>query len=77
MRYHVVLDLPGAAADFFVEAVPGRSLAPLEIRGAAGWVSGYTVPVMSGALSGSILIGGARPERITLNGAGYHDHTRM
>ena len=74
MRYHVALDLPGAAADFFVEAVPGRSLAPLEIRGAGGWVSGYTVPVMTGALSGSILIGGTRPQRITLNGTGYHDH---
>jgi hypothetical protein len=71
-RYHIVLDLPGAAADFFVDGGSGQSLPPFEIRGAGGWVSGYTVPVMSGALSGSISPRGSAP--IALNGTGYHDH---
>jgi len=54
LRYHITLDLPGAGGDFFIDAVPGRQLAPLVIRGAGGWVSGYTAPVMSGALTGWI-----------------------
>ncbi len=71
MRYHVTLDLEGASGDIFIEAVPGRSLAPLAIRGAGGWVSGYVVPVTSGALSGSLSVGGSQVE---LAGQGYHDH---
>ena len=71
LRYHITLNLPGATADFFIDNVPGRSLAPLVIRGAGGWVSGYTVPVMSGPLSGWIEAGGSRT---VLTGAGYHDH---
>ncbi len=71
LRYHVTLDLNGAAGEIFIEATPGRSLAPLAIRGAGGWVSGYVVPVMSGALSGSLFVGGAR---VALEGTGYHDH---
>ena len=66
---------PGAAGrvtgDFVVEAVPGRSLPPIELRGAGGWVSGYTVPVMSGALSGAVAVNGTR---VALTGTGYHDH---
>ena len=63
---------PRASAEIVVHATPGRSLAPIVIRGAGGWVSGYTVPVMSGALEGSIRIG---RERIDLSGGtGYHDH---
>jgi hypothetical protein len=58
-------------AEIVIDAVAGRSLAPLEIRGAGGWVSGYTVPVMSGTLGGWIAVPGAR---IALDGAGYHDH---
>ena len=58
MRYHVTLDLDGVSGDIFIEAVPGRSLAPLAIRGAGGWVSGYVVPVTSGALSGSLSVAG-------------------
>ena len=57
--------------DFFIEAAAGRSLTPIELRGAGGWVSGYTVPVMSGTLSGSIVAEGAR---VDLAGTGYHDH---
>ena len=76
--YRIALDLPAqaggdrAVGDIAVRATPGRSLAPIVIRGAGGWMSGYTVPVMSGALDGSIRVGG---ERIDLaNGTGYHDH---
>lgn len=79
LRYHITLDLPRfapagpgrATADITLEAVPGRSLTPIELRGAGGWVSGYTVPVMSGPLSGSIVANGTRLE---LSGTGYHDH---
>jgi hypothetical protein len=60
-----------ARGEIFVDAIPGRSLAPLVIRGLAGWVSGYTVPVMSGTLAGWLSAGG---ERVTLSGTGYHDH---
>lgn len=79
LRYHVTMDLPrleaGASGrvtgDFVVEAVQGRSLPPIELRGAGGWVSGYTVPVMSGALTGAVTVNGRRVE---LTGTGYHDH---
>ena len=79
MRYHVTLDLPRiepgatgrATGEFVVEAAAGRSLTPIELRGSAGWVSGYTVPVMSGALSGSVVADGVR---VDLAGTGYHDH---
>lgn len=71
LRYHVTLDLPGASGDIVIDAAAGRSLAPLTIRGAGGWVSGYTVPVMSGRLTGSIAVSGAR---VVLDGTGYHDH---
>ena len=79
MRYHVTFDLPRpgasekgrATGEFFIDAAAGRSLTPIELRGAGGWVSGYTVPVMSGTLSGSIVADGAR---VDLAGTGYHDH---
>lgn len=77
-RYHIVLDLPaeGSSArvqgELFIDAASGRSMPPITIRGAGGWLSGYVVPVMSGALSGSLLASG---ERIALDGGiGYHDH---
>ena len=62
MRYRIALDLPGedrkvrVTGDITIEASPGRALPPLTIRGAGGWVSGYVVPVMSGQLSGSLLV---------------------
>ena len=68
LRYHVTLDLPGPtvapdgrSASSRSTASPGRSLPPFEMRGAGGWVSGYVVPVMSGALTrlGSIAGGDA------------------
>ena len=55
-----------------LEAGRGRSLTPLTIRGARGWTSGYTVPVMPGALSGRITVGGT--SRSLDGGSGYHDH---
>lgn len=78
-RYRVRFDLPGltaldrgrAAGELLIDAVAGRSLAPIELRGAGEWVSGYTVPVMSGPLSGRIVASG---DTIELEGTGYHDH---
>jgi hypothetical protein len=83
LRYHLTLDLPEngdhpihrtgsrASGEIFIDATPGRSVAPIVIRGAGGWVSGYTVPVMSGSLSASLRVDGAL---LTLAGTGYHDH---
>lgn len=78
MRYHIRLDLPRlgasggrATGEFFIDAVAGRSLAPIELKGSGGWVSGYTVPVMSGTLSGAVVAEGVS---VPLSGSGYHDH---
>lgn len=86
LRYRIAIDLPrmdpagpGAArpapprvtGELTLDAVPGRSLPPLAIRGAQGWLSGYVVPVMSGALGGALSVGG---QTIALDGTGYHDH---
>jgi hypothetical protein len=46
---------------------PGRSVPPLTMRGARGWISGYTVPVLSGAMRGTLA---GQPVSL----AGYHDH---
>jgi hypothetical protein len=87
MRYRIALDLPGenrtsrVAGEIIIEASSGRALPPLEIRGAAGWVSGYVVPVMSGRLNGTLTVRSAdlqvglqtRPV-VFDGGAGYHDH---
>jgi hypothetical protein len=84
MQYRLTLDLPEgggssparaggarATAEIVVEGKAGRSLAPIVIRGAGGWVSGYVVPVTSGTLAGSITAGGTKT---TLAGTSYHDH---
>jgi hypothetical protein len=83
LRYVVTLDLPEGAsgtpapgaprarATLVIEAVPGRSVAPIVIKGAGGWVSGYVVPVMSGTLTGALSAGGSQ---IALAGSAYHDH---
>jgi hypothetical protein len=71
LRYHVTLDLDGASGEILIDAAPGRSLPPMAIRGAGGWVSGYTVPVMSGTLGGALDV---RGEHLALAGLGYHDH---
>jgi hypothetical protein len=65
--------VPGRVqGDITLEATGGRSLPPLTIQGNGGWVSGYTVPVMAGALDGTLVVDG---ERVSLaGGTGYHDH---
>ena len=52
MRYRIELALPGATGEIALDAAPGRSLPPATIRGARGWVSGYTAPVLSGTVRG-------------------------
>jgi hypothetical protein len=76
--YTISLDLPAersrerASGEITFDAEPGRSLPPFELHGAGGWVSGYTVPVMSGALRGVLRVGA---DVIHLDGGkGYHDH---
>ena len=86
-HYRISLDLPlsdvvpgsdtaagvsGVRGEIVLEAGVGRSLPPFTIRGARGWMSGYTVPVMSGALSGRLAVGGT--ELSLDGGSGYHDH---
>jgi len=86
LRYRIRLDLPrmdepGArtsssaparvTGEITLDAEPGRSLPPLAIRGTGGWLTGYVVPVMSGALEGALAVG---DRVIDLGGRGYHDH---
>jgi hypothetical protein len=77
-EYRIVVDLPGesgsarATGELVIRGTPGRSLPPFAMRGAAGWVSGYVVPVMSGTLQGAIEV--ARDRIAFDGGAGYHDH---
>ena len=78
LGYHITLDLaaerggPGAKGEITLEAAPGRSVPPFVLRGRAGWLSGYVVPVLSGAMSGTILAGDGT---VSLEGTtGYHDH---
>jgi hypothetical protein len=77
LRYRIHLDLAGqngqrVRGDLTIDASPGRLVPPLEIAGARGWRSGYVVPVMSGALNGSLEVNG---RAISFSGgAGYHDH---
>ena len=77
-EYRLHFDLPSettgrrASGDIILRAQVGRSLPPFTMRGSAGWVSGYVVPVMAGELAGAITVG---DETIDLSGgAGYHDH---
>ena len=81
-RYRITVDLPAmdrardptsrARGTLTLDAHPGRSLPPLTIRGARGWVSGYVVPVMSGTLGGALAVG---REVVPFGGGrGYHDH---
>jgi hypothetical protein len=77
-EYRIAIDLPAesgggrAVGDIVIHATTGRSLPPLELRGAGGWVSGYVVPVMSGTLDGELRVDG---QTIALaGGAAYHDH---
>jgi hypothetical protein len=77
MTYRIQVDLADgrgrrATGTLSLQASAGKMVPPIEIGGAGGWVTGYVVPVMSGPLSGHIIVGG---ERISLDGGnGYHDH---
>ena len=85
MTYRIHLDLPERAAtatktagsrrvmgDLTLQASAGRLVPPIEIHGVRGWVTGYVVPVMAGALDGRIEAGG---QTVSLaHGTGYHDH---
>ncbi|HET9833904.1 MAG TPA: hypothetical protein VFP91_19410 [Vicinamibacterales bacterium] len=71
-QYEMALKMPGVAGRLTLDPAPGRSLPPVTLRGARGWISGYVVPVLSGRLGGTLTIGG---EAIAFDGAdGYHDH---
>ena len=74
--YRIHLDLTGDAGrvrgDLTLQASAGRLVPPLQMAGSRGWITGYVVPVMSGALGGTITLNGAP---IPLDGGtGYHDH---
>jgi len=74
-RIHIDLTDPSgqrAAGDLTLQASAGRLVPPIEITGARGWRTGYVVPVMSGALDGSLMVSN---DRVSLaGGTGYHDH---
>ena len=72
LTYRISLALGDLTGDLLLGAVRGRSLPPSAIRGARGWGSGYTAPVLAGTLDGRL-----RTPRglIELDRAvGYHDH---
>jgi hypothetical protein len=77
MVYRIHLDLADASGrratgDLTLQASAGRLVPPIEITGARGWRTGYVVPVMSGALDGTIRVGA---DTVSLaGGSGYHDH---
>jgi uncharacterized RDD family membrane protein YckC len=62
----------GLTGEIVLDAAPRRSLPPVTVRGAGGWLSGYVVPVLSGTAGGALEIGG---ETVSFdNAAAYHDH---
>jgi hypothetical protein len=78
LRYRITVRLReeqgGSQVDgtFTLDASEARSLPPLVVHGARGWVSGYVVPVLSGRVDGELTIG---RDNVSLDGAsGYHDH---
>ena len=72
LRYRLELALPGATGTLVLDAAPGQSLPPATIRGARGWLTGYTAPVLSGKVRGTLTVGRDRIE--LADAAGYHDH---
>ncbi|MBI4266290.1 MAG: hypothetical protein HY657_18100 [Acidobacteria bacterium] len=77
LQYRIHLDLPGengrrVRGDLVLDASPGRLVPPIEIAGARGWRTGYVVPVMDGALHGTLTVD---DEPMAFDGGrGYHDH---
>ena len=72
LRYRIDLALPGANGALVLDGAPGQSLPPATIRGARGWLTGYTAPVLSGTIGGTLTIG--RDRIVFQDAAGYHDH---
>ncbi|HEV3139301.1 MAG TPA: hypothetical protein VGY57_02230 [Vicinamibacterales bacterium] len=71
-RYRIALAVQNARGEITLDASLAQSVPPATIRGARGWMSGYVVPVLSGALHGALRVDG---QTIGLDGAsGYHDH---
>jgi hypothetical protein len=72
LTYRIALAMPGVTGEIVLDAAPNRSIPPAEIRGAGGWLSGYTVPALAGTMRGALRVGG---DRLTFDHAsGYHDH---
>ena len=75
--YHLTLDLADergrrVRGNMRLTASPGKLVPPIEISGAGGWRTGYVVPVMNGALDGTLEVDGTT---VSLqDGTGYHDH---
>jgi hypothetical protein len=83
LRYRIRLNLqreerqggdddPHLTGELTLDAVPGMAMPPFQVRGTRGWVSGYVVPVLAGALGGELLVGGRSVS--FEGGSGYHDH---
>jgi hypothetical protein len=76
LLYRIRLDLRDArgrrlTGELRLQASPGKLVPPLEMSGSRGWITGYVVPVMSGALDGQLTVDG---REIAMRGTGYHDH---
>lgn len=70
--YRMTLALDGLTGEIVLDAAPGRSMPPATLRGANGWLSGYTVPALAGSMRGRLAVGG---ESLSFDDAsGYHDH---
>jgi hypothetical protein len=63
---------PKLTGSITLAAPQGRSLPPFSIRGARGWITGYVVPVLSGAIDGTLNVEGTTLS--LAGGTGYHDH---
>jgi hypothetical protein len=77
LTYKIDLDLADARGKrargtVTLTAAPGKLVPPIEIGGINGWRTGYVVPVMEGALDGSLDVDGTTVS--LANGTGYHDH---
>jgi hypothetical protein len=76
LLYRIRLDLRDVrgrrvTGELRLQASPGKLVPPLEMSGSRGWITGYVVPVMSGALDGQLSVDG---QEIAMQGTGYHDH---
>lgn len=72
LSYRLTLALDDVKGEIVLDGVAGRSMPPAAVRGAGGWLSGYVVPVLSGAVRGALTVGGTH---VGLDDAtGYHDH---